>query len=76
MQAPTYSRPNTPLEDHIAWCVSEGLSVSVSENESFVSVETTARWGQKDLNIFRKHDGKKITSFDDMKHHLHSFIKG
>ena len=72
---PTYTRPSTPLDDHIAWCESEGLAVSVSESEFLVSVETTTRWGTRDLDIFRKSDGKKVSSFDDMKHFLSSFIK-
>ena len=75
MQATTYTRPLTALEDHLAWLESEGIAVSVSENDSFVSVQTTTRWGSRDLNIFRKTDGKKVSSFDDMKHHLHSLIQ-
>lgn len=72
----TYTRIPNPLDSHLAWCENEGISVYIVENDTFVSVETTTRWGSKDLDIFRKSDGKKISSFDDMKHHLHSFIKG
>ena len=70
----TYTDP-TALEAHIATCASEGISVKISENDSFVSVETTTRWGSRDLDIFRKTDGKKITSFADMKRFLHHLIQ-
>jgi hypothetical protein len=71
----TYTLPTTDVESHIAWAESEGHTVKVYENESFVSVETITKWGSRDLDLFRKSDGKKITSFDDMKSHLASIIR-
>ncbi len=71
----TYNRPNSPLDDHLAWCESEGIATSISANEFVVSVETTTRWGSTGLDIFRKSDGKKITSFDDLKTWLSILIK-
>ena len=71
----TYARPNTPLEDHLARVRDEGHTIILDENDSLVSVETITRWNSRDLNIFRKSDGKKITSFEDMRAFLHLLIR-
>ena len=71
----------TPLGDHIAWNIKEGHTVSVYEYKDYVSVETTKsfdksldrRW--KDIEIFHKSTGKKITSPDDWRHILHTLIR-
>ena len=69
-----YTKPTTQIDDHINDNREAGHTVSVSENEDFVSVETVTRWGSRQVNIFRKTNGKMITSFDEMRNILHLII--
>lgn len=72
---PTYTKPTTQIDDHINCNVEAGHTVSVYEHNEFVSVETVTRWGSRQVNIFRKANGKMITSFDEMRNILHHIIR-
>ena len=71
----------TPLGEYIAWNIEEGHAVSVYEYKDYVSVETTKSFDKslnkawKDIEIFHKSTGKKITSEHTMKDILHSLIR-
>ena len=69
----TYTDP-TEVETHLATCASEGIKTRITANNDFVVVETTTRWGSNDCDIFLKSNGKKITSFTDIKKHLRTMI--
>lgn len=77
MNKQTYTRPATQLEAHILRNKEEGLPFSLSENENYVSVSTTLPFdeGRELIDVYRKHDGKRVTYFDEMRLIVHRLIQ-
>lgn len=72
-----YTRPSTPLDDHIAWREAEGHNFKVYESGAYVSVEATFPQEKfVDISIFRRSNGKKITDPMEYVKILHGLIKG
>lgn len=66
----------TPLGEHIAWNIEEGRTVSVYEYKDYVSVETTLDRKWKDIEIFHKSTGKRVTrNTNTMENILHTLIR-
>ena len=74
----TYTKP-APHPLHIDSLIArnkeEELDFTIHESQNFVTVETVLYEKRKDISIFRRRNGMKITRPDDFKEILHHLIR-
>ena len=63
------------IDSLIAHNKKEGKKFTIDESQNFLTVETVLYERRKDISIFRKSNGMKITRLDDFKEILHYLIK-
>ncbi|MBD36082.1 MAG: hypothetical protein CL512_04875 [Actinobacteria bacterium] len=63
------------IDSLIARNKEEGRKFEIHESQNLLTVETTLYQGRKDISIFRRSNGMKITRPDDFKEILHHLIR-